>query len=100
MLAAVQPEMRTSLQVALGSQNTNTSIVGPTANYLEVRRFALPMGILYAAYVVVNLITFRLWGPVEPGVGYAIFGLVYAAVAIGVSSGAAWALARRRTELV
>ena len=65
-----------------------------------MRRFALPMGILYAAYVIVNLVTFRLWGPIEHGVGYALFGLAYAAVAIGVSSGAAWALARRRAELV
>ena len=64
-----------------------------------MRRFALPMGILYAVYVVVNLITFRLWGPIEPGAGYALFALAYAAVAIGVSSGAAWALVRSRHQL-
>jgi putative ABC transport system permease protein len=49
VLAAVQPEMRTSLQVALGSQNTNTSIVGTTANYLEVRRFAIAYGRMFAS---------------------------------------------------
>jgi hypothetical protein len=65
-----------------------------------MRRWALPMSILYAAYVIVNLVTFRLWGPIQPGVGYAIFGLVYAAVAIGVSAGTARVLARRRAELV
>jgi len=65
-----------------------------------MRRFAFPMGVLYAAYVIVNLVAFRVWGPIEPGVGYALFGLVYAAIAIGVSSGAAWVLARRRAELV
>jgi hypothetical protein len=36
----------------------------------------------------------------QAGVGYAIFGIVYAAVAIGVSVGTARALARRRAELV
>ena len=66
----------------------------------SMRRFALPMGVLYAAYVIVNLVAFRLWGPIEPGVGDAVFGLVYAAIAIGVSSGTAWVLARRRAELV
>jgi hypothetical protein len=65
-----------------------------------MRRFALPMGLLYAVYVVINLITFRLWGPIQPGVGSVIFGLAYAAVAIGVSSGTAWTLMRRRAELV
>jgi hypothetical protein len=35
----------------------------------------------------------------QPGLGYRVFGLVYAAVAIGVSGGAAVLLARRRTEL-
>lgn len=65
-----------------------------------MRRWALPMGVLYAAWVIVNLVTFRLWGPVQEGVGYAIFGVVYAVVAIGVSVGTARALARRRAELV
>src|SRR5262249_49537628 len=59
-----------------------------------LRRRALPMGMAYAAYVIVNLVTFQMWGPKPPnaGPGWAIFGLVYAAIAIGVSSGAVYLL--------
>jgi hypothetical protein len=64
-----------------------------------LRRWALPMGRAYAAYVIVNLIAFNLFAPKEPGIGFVIFGLVYAAVAIGVSSGAVYLLAQRKTEL-
>ena len=64
-----------------------------------MRRFALPMGALYAAYVVVNLILFNFRMPREPGIGYAVFGLVYIAIAIGVSSGAVYLLAQRRSAL-
>ncbi len=63
------------------------------------RRFALPMAYAYAAYVAVNLVLFNLRNPSPPGVGYLLFGLVYAAAAIGVSSGAAVTLARRKTAL-
>ena len=40
-LTAVQPEMNSRLQVQYQSLNTNTSIVGTTANYLEVRKYEL-----------------------------------------------------------
>ena len=60
---------------------------------------ALPMAIAYAVYVVVNLLLFTVRTPQEPGTGPLIFGLVYMAVAIGVSSGAAVLLWRRRNEL-
>jgi hypothetical protein len=59
------------------------------------RRWALPMAWVYAAYVVVNLVLFTMYAPRRPGIGFAIFGLVYAAVAIGVSGGAALLLSRR-----
>src|SRR5262252_1878320 len=49
VLTAVQPEMSKTLQVVLGSQNTNTSIVGTTSNYLEVRRFAIDYGRMFTA---------------------------------------------------
>ena len=49
VLAAVQPEMRASLQVVLGSQNTNTNVVGTSANYLEVRRYAIAYGRMFAS---------------------------------------------------
>src|SRR5213593_1533787 len=74
--------------VFLGRRLTGTAnaVMGPLFGlYLLVyaigiwrmRRLALPMGALYAAYVVVNLILFNVRMPREPGIGYAIFGLVY-----------------------
>jgi hypothetical protein len=62
------------------------------------RRYALRLAYAYAAYVPVNLLLFNLFGPkpADAGLGYAIFGLVYAVIAIGVSGGAAVALHRRR----
>ena len=49
VLAAVQPEMVRSMQVVYGSHNTNTDIVGTTANYLEVRRYAMAYGRMFAS---------------------------------------------------
>ena len=68
---------------------------------LAMRKFALPLGIFYAAYVIVNMPLFILkyhgtavmqehsWAYLVP----------YPFVAIGVSSGAAWLLYRRKTDL-
>jgi hypothetical protein len=62
----------------------------------RMRRWALPLGVAYAAYVVVNLIAFiRVSGDVPPWP----FMLGYAVIAICVSSGAAYLLWRRRDEL-
>jgi putative ABC transport system permease protein len=49
ILTAVQPEMSRTMQVVYGSHNTNTSIVGTTSNYLEVRRYAIADGRMFAA---------------------------------------------------
>jgi putative ABC transport system permease protein len=46
-VAAVQPEMQRSLQVVYENRNTNTQVVGVTANYLEVRRFAIESGRMF-----------------------------------------------------
>jgi putative ABC transport system permease protein len=46
-VAAVQPEMSGQAQVQYGSVNTNTSIVGTTANYPEVRRYTLAAGRMF-----------------------------------------------------
>ena len=46
-LAAVQPEMSRSLQVQYQTRNTNTTITGTTANYLEVRKFTLAAGRMF-----------------------------------------------------
>lgn len=64
----------------------------------NLRRWVLPLACAYAAYVVVNLILFWLNpppGPVTPAIGP----IVYAAVAIGVSSGGAYHLYRSRDRL-
>jgi hypothetical protein len=69
------------------------------AGIWRMKRFALGMAYAYAAYVVLNLILFTLRTPQPPGAGNVLFGIVYAAVAIGVSSGAAYLLAKRKPEL-
>jgi hypothetical protein len=68
---------------------------------LAMRKFALPIGIVYAAYVIINMPLFILtyhgtavmqehsWAYLVP----------YPFVAIGVSSGAAILLYRRRADL-
>jgi putative ABC transport system permease protein len=43
-IAAVQPEMQGQLQVSYLNKNTNTSIVGVTANYPVVRKFEMQTG--------------------------------------------------------
>ena len=87
---------------------TANAILGPlfgiyllvyAAGIWRLRRFALPMAYAYAAYVVVNLIAFTVRGEHEPGAGYVIFSVVYALVAVGVSSGTALLLTRRKAAL-
>jgi putative ABC transport system permease protein len=47
-VAAIQPEMSRQLQVQYGNGNTNTSVTGVTANYLEVRKFAMDAGRMFS----------------------------------------------------
>jgi hypothetical protein len=68
---------------------------------LAMRKFAAPLGIFYAAYVIVNMPLFilRYHGiPVlqEHSLAYLV---PYPFVAIGVSSGAAWLIYRHRRDL-
>lgn len=68
---------------------------------LAMRKFALPLGIFYAAYVIVNMPLFILkyhGTPVMQEHSWTYL-VPYPFVAIGVSSGAAWLLYRRKTEL-
>jgi len=90
------------------TSGTANAILGPlfgiyllvyAAGIWRLRRFALPMAYAYAAYVVVNLIAFTVRGEHEPGAGYVIFSVVYALVAVGVSSGTALLLTRRKAAL-
>ena len=46
-LLAVQPEMGGNQQVVYANKNANTSIVGTTANYLEVRKYKLEAGRMF-----------------------------------------------------
>ena len=87
---------------------TPNAIIGPLFGlYLllyavgiwRMRRYALPMAWAYATYVVVNLLLFNVRTPRPPGTWYLIFGLVYMVVAVAVSSGAAWALSKRKDAL-
>lgn len=65
----------------------------------QMRRAALTMGYVYAAYVISNLVLFHLRNPAPPGVGYVLFNVLYAAIAIGVSCGAAYLLSQRKGAL-
>ncbi len=86
---------------------TANAVVGPlfglyllvyAAGIWRMRRWALPIGVVYAIYVIVNLtlFTFRDPEPMHEGV---LFGLIYAVVAVGVSWGAVWLLSQRRAAL-
>jgi putative ABC transport system permease protein len=46
-IAAVEPEMNTNLQITYGSKNTNTSIVGTSSNYPQVRNYTLAYGRMF-----------------------------------------------------
>jgi hypothetical protein len=61
--------------------------------------FAIPMSHAYALYVVLNLVLFMANSTRPPGVRYVIFGVVYSAIALGVSVGAAYFLTSRKAEL-
>lgn len=65
---------------------------------LRMRAYALPMGRIYAAWVICNLILFTVRMSDE-ALARPIFGIVYAIVAIGVSSGAVRLLTRNRAAL-
>jgi len=86
---------------------TANAVVGPlfglyllvyAAGIWRMRWWALPIGVVYAIYVIVNLtlFTFRDPEPMHEGV---LFGVIYAVVAIGVSWGAVWLLSQRRAAL-
>ncbi len=48
-VVAVQPEMSRQLQVQYEDQNTNTSVVGTSSNYPEVRKFTLAAGRMFTS---------------------------------------------------
>src|SRR3954464_4874994 len=46
-VAAVEPEMQKQLQVQYLNTNTNTSVLGTTANYLDVRKYTIANGKMF-----------------------------------------------------
>ena len=48
-LLAVQPEMNRNLQVTWENKNTNTSVVGTSSNYLQVRKYQLASGRMFSS---------------------------------------------------
>ena len=47
VLTAVEPEMSQNMQVQYGAKNANTSIIGTTANYLDVRKYTMDAGKMF-----------------------------------------------------
>lgn len=95
--------------VLLGQRLTGTAnqVAGPifglylatyAAGIFRRRAYALPMGIGYAAYVVANLVMWMTTSE-HAGEGGLAFAVVYALIAIGVSSGAALLLQRNKEHL-
>lgn len=64
-----------------------------------LRRFALPIAYLYAAYVIVNLLLFTIHSYGTPNMPPWGFWIIYIAIAVGVSSGTAILLTQRKAEL-
>src|SRR5881394_3000190 len=48
-IAAVEPEMQKQLQVQYLATNTNTTVLGTTANYLDVRKYTIANGKMFTA---------------------------------------------------
>ncbi|HEX2716825.1 MAG TPA: ABC transporter permease, partial [Gemmatimonadaceae bacterium] len=46
-ITAVQPEMQRQMQVQYANRNTNTSIIGTTSNYPEVRKYTMSSGRMF-----------------------------------------------------
>jgi hypothetical protein len=64
-----------------------------------MRRFALPMAHAYATYVILNLVLYSFRGTYPDTAPFKIFMTMYAAIAIGVSLGAAILITQRKAEL-
>ncbi|MDA1080250.1 MAG: ABC transporter permease [Gemmatimonadetes bacterium] len=43
-ILAVQPELQSNFQIVFGNKNTNTSIIGTTSNYQQVRKYEVEFG--------------------------------------------------------
>jgi len=64
-----------------------------------MKRFAIPIAHFYATYVIINLLLFSLRSYGTPAMPPLGFWIIYIAVAVGVSLGAAVILSQRKAEL-
>ena len=62
------------------------------------QRYALPLGVVYALYVTVNLYLFRVRSPDLVAVN-SLYGVTYIAIALGVAWGAVFFLLRHPRDL-
>ena len=69
------------------------------AGIWRMRRYAMTLGWLYAAYVIVNLVLYTHLNPPASTSGERLFGLAYLFLAITITVGTALILSRRRAEL-
>lgn len=94
--------------VFLGTKTTGVenAILGPAFGVFLLiyalgiwrqKRFAIPMAWIYAIYVLVNLVCFTIKAPQRWQSPF--FGLLYMAVALGVSWGSAIVLSHRSARL-
>ena len=60
---AVQPEMGRSLQITYANKNTNTQVVGTTANYPEVRKYKIGAGRMFTDAEVTGMQRVAVVGP-------------------------------------
>ena len=86
---------------------TANAIAGPVfgaillayaAGIWRLKAYALPLGVAYAAYVLANLVLYSMRMPASEQPSLA-FNVVYSIVALGVSWGAAYLLAKNRAAL-
>jgi hypothetical protein len=97
--------------VFFGTKTTGVAnaILGPAFGALlvvyaigiwQMRRWVLPIAYAYAAYVILNLLLYNIRNAGSSRQSSPAFMIVYIAVAIGVSTGSAMLLRRRRAHLV
>jgi hypothetical protein len=65
----------------------------------RMRRWVMPIAVAYALYVIVNLLLFGVRNSGSSNQSSPGFMLIYIAIAVGVSSGSAILLYRRRSQL-
>lgn len=74
-------------------------LIAYAAGIWRMRRYALPLGWVYAVYVILNLFLYILRNPTPQDPHEQVFGIVYSIVAITMTIATAVILTRRRNDL-